>query len=44
MHSLTNVDGKENKTEKGVNKHVAKNIRHKEFVIKNLLMFFLTEE
>ena len=29
---LTNVDGKENKTGKGVNKHVVKNIRHKEFV------------
>ena len=32
MHSLTNVDGKGNKTGKGVNKHVVKKIRHKEFV------------
>ena len=32
MHILTNVDGKENKTGKGANKHVVKNIIHKEFV------------
>ena len=32
MHSLTNADGKGNKTGKGVNKHVVKKIRHKEFV------------
>ena len=33
MCSLTNVDGKENKTGKGVNKHVIKNVRHKELVV-----------
>ena len=32
MRSLTNADGKENKTGKGVNKHVVKSIRNKEFV------------
>ena len=32
MRSLTNIDGKENKTGKGVNKHVFKNVRHKESV------------
>ena len=32
MRSLTNVDDKENKTGKGVNKHVVKSMRNKEFV------------
>ena len=32
MHSLIDVDGKENKTAKVVNKHVVKNIRYNEFV------------
>ena len=32
MRSLTNVYGKEKKIGNGVNKHVVKNIRHKEFV------------
>ena len=32
MYSLIAVDGKEVKKEKGVNKNVVKNIRHKEFV------------
>ena len=39
MRSLTNADGKENKTGKGVNKHVVKSID-----TKNLLMFCLIEE
>ena len=29
MHSLIDVDSKENKKEKGVNKNVVKNARHK---------------
>ena len=32
MYSLIDLDGKENKKSKGVNKNVVKNIRHKEFV------------
>ena len=32
MYSLIAVDGKENKKEKGVNKNVIKNIRHKEYI------------
>ena len=32
MYSLINVDGKENKKAKGVNKNVVKNIRHKEYI------------
>ena len=32
MYALIDVDGKENKKAKGVNKNVAKNIRNKKFV------------
>ena len=32
IYSLVDVDGEENKKAKGVNKNVAKNSRHKEFV------------
>ena len=32
MYSLIDVDNEENKKAKGVNKNVAKNIRHKEYV------------
>ena len=32
MYSLTDVDSKENKKAKEVNKNVAKNIRHKEYI------------
>ena len=32
MYSLVDVDGKENKTAKGVNRVVVQNTRHKDFV------------
>ena len=32
MYSLVDVDGKENKKAKGINRGVVKNTRHKEFV------------
>ena len=32
MHSVENIDGKENKTGKGNNQNVAKNIKHKEYI------------
>ena len=38
MYSLVNVNGKENKKSKGINKIVVKNARHKIF-----LMFYLTQ-
>ena len=32
MQSIKNFDGEENKTGKGVNKNVFKNIKHKEYI------------
>ena len=32
MHSMENVDGKENKIGKGINQNIVKNIKHEEYV------------
>ena len=32
MHSMKNVDGKENKTGKGIDQNVVKNTNHEEYI------------